>query len=101
MPELHEYDVILRPVITEKSNILQDDLNQYVFEVAKNANKFQIKQAISFIFDIDLDDILQVRTMIMPAKRGRRGRKYYLRSREWKKAVVTLAENRSIEIFNV
>ncbi|MEO1287003.1 MAG: 50S ribosomal protein L23, partial [Chloroflexota bacterium] len=90
MPELHPYDVIRRPVITEKSTILQDELNQFVFEVAPNANKFQIKEALELIFDIDPDDILQVRTMVMPAKRGRRGRKEYIRRRQWKKAVVTL-----------
>ncbi|MEM9951545.1 MAG: 50S ribosomal protein L23 [Chloroflexota bacterium] len=101
MPELHPYDVIRRPVITEKSTILQDELNQFVFEVAPNANKFQIKEALELIFDIDPDDILQVRTMVMPAKRGRRGRKQYIRRRQWKKAVVTLNDGISIEIFNV
>ncbi len=101
MPELHPYDVIRRPVITEKSTILQDELNQFVFEVAPNANKFQIMEAIELVFDIDPDDILQVRTMVMPAKRGRRGRKVYIRRRQWKKAVVTLNDGISIEIFNV
>ncbi len=101
MPELHPYDVIRRPVITEKSTILQDGLNQFVFEVNPDANKFQIKEAIELVFDIDPDDILQVRTMVMPAKRGRRGRKVYIRRRQWKKAVVTLNDGISIEIFNV
>lgn len=101
MPELHPYDVIRRPVITEKSTVLQDELNQFAFEVAPNANKFQIKEAIELVFDIDPDDILQVRTMVMPAKRGRRGRKVYIRHRQWKKALVTLSDGVSIEIFNV
>jgi len=101
MPELHPYDVIRRPVITEKSTIMQDELNQFVFEVAPNANKFQIMEAIELVFDIDPDDILKVRTMVMPAKRGRRGRKMYIRQRQWKKAVVTLNDGVSIEIFNV
>lgn len=101
MPELHPYDVIRRPVITEKSNLLQDGLNQFVFEVAANANKFQIAEAIELIFDIDADNILKVRTMVMPAKRGKRGRKVYIRHRQWKKAVVTLSDGVSIEIFNV
>ena len=101
MPELHPYDVIRRPVITEKSNILQDELNQYVFEVAPNANKFQIAEAIELIFDIDAEKILKVRTMVMPAKRGKRGRKFYIRHRQWKKAIVTLDDGASIEIFNV
>ncbi|MGB7341977.1 MAG: 50S ribosomal protein L23 [Phototrophicaceae bacterium] len=101
MPELHPYDVIRRPVITEKSTVLQDDLNQFVFEVAPKANKFQIMEAIELVFDIDADDILKVRTMVMPAKRGRRGRKVYIRHRQWKKAIVTLNDGISIEIFNV
>lgn len=98
MPELHIYDVIVRPVVTEKSNILASDNNQYVFEVALNANKQQIREAVSFIFE---KDVVGVRTMMMPAKRGRRGRKWYLRTRQWKKAVVTLAPGQAIELFNV
>lgn len=101
MAELHEYDVIIRPVITEKSTILQDELNQYVFEVDRRANKPQIKNALEFIFDIDPDDIYSIRTMIMPAKRGRRGRKVYIRQRQWKKAVVTLDSSVTLDIFNV
>lgn len=101
MPELHPYDVIRRPVITEKTNILQDEYNQYAFEVALKANKFQVKEAVELIFGIDPDDILQVRTMVMPAKRGKRGRKAYIRQRQWKKAIVTLSDGISIEIFNV
>lgn len=101
MAELHIYEVLRRPVITEKSTVLQDDLNQFVFEVDSRANKYQIKEAVSFVFEIDPEDILQVRTMVMPAKRGRRGRKVYIRRRQWKKAVVTLAAGRSIELFNI
>lgn len=101
MPELHIFDVIRRPIITEKSTILQDIYNQYVFEVATNANKIQIKEAVSVLFGIEIDDIVKVRTMVMPAKRGRRGRKQYIRKSQWKKAIVTVAGNRTIELFNV
>jgi large subunit ribosomal protein L23 len=97
MPELHIYDVIRRPLITEKSSIQADELNQYVFEVASNANKIQIKDAVEVIFDVS---VTKVNTMVMPAKRGRRGRNWYLRSKQWKKAVVTLAEGDEIELFN-
>jgi large subunit ribosomal protein L23 len=97
MAELHIYDVIKRPVITEKSTVQVDDLNQYVFEVAPNANKIQIKEAIEVIFEVD---VLKVRTMVQPAKRGRRGRNWYTRSKQWKKAIVTLAEGDKIELFN-
>jgi large subunit ribosomal protein L23 len=98
MAELHLYDVIRRPVVTEKSAIQSDDLNHYVFEVAPDANKIQIKEAIEVIFEVD---VLKVRTMVMPAKRGRRGRNWYLRSRQWKKAIVTLPDDQSIELFNL
>jgi ribosomal protein L23 len=56
---------------------------------------------MELIFEIDPEDILQVRTMVMPAKRGKRGRKFYIRQRQWKKAIVTLSEGISLEIFNV
>jgi large subunit ribosomal protein L23 len=98
MPELHIYDIIHRPVITEKSSIMSDEQNQYVFEVAANANKIQIREAVEVIFDVE---VKKVRTMVMPAKRGRRGRNWYRRTKQWKKAIVTLAEGDSIELFNL
>jgi large subunit ribosomal protein L23 len=98
MAELHLYDILRRPVVTEKSAVQSDELNQYVFEVAQEANKIQIKEAVEVIFDVD---VLKVRTMIQPAKRGRRGRNWYLRSRQWKKAIVTLPEDQKIELFNL
>jgi large subunit ribosomal protein L23 len=96
MTELHLYDVIRRPVVSEKSAIQSDELNHYVFEVAQDANKIQIKEAVEVIFEVD---VLKVRTMVMPAKRGRRGRNWYLRSRQWKKAIVTLPPDQKIELF--
>lgn len=97
MAELHIYDVLRRPVISEKQAIMTDELNQYVFEVADNANKIQIKEAVEVIFDVE---VVKVNTMVVPAKRGRRGRNWYLRSRQWKKAIVTLAADQKIELFN-
>ncbi|GAB1422433.1 50S ribosomal protein L23 [Anaerolineales bacterium] len=98
MPELHPYDVIRRPVITEKSNLMAMESNQYVFEVALKANKIQIKEAIGLIFE---RDVALVRTMIMPAKRGRRGRNWYIRARSWKKAIISLEPGQTIDLFNV
>ena len=100
MPELHPYDVIRRPVITEKSNVMLESGNQYVFEVDSTANKFQIKNAVELVFDIP-GKVVSVRTMVMPAKRGRRGRVTIVRSRQWKKAIVTLEPGSTIELFNV
>lgn len=95
---LHLYDVIIRPVVTEKSNKLSEERNQYVFEVALEANKAQIKQAIETIFE---KKVRKVNTMIMPAKRGMRGRKRYMRASQWKKAIVSLEPGETIELFNV
>lgn len=100
MPELHIYNVLLRPVVTEKATMLNEQCNQYMFEVAQDANKAQIKQAVEFIFDLE-GKVKKVNTMIVPAKRGMRGRRAYMRSQQWKKAIVTLVEGASIELFNV
>lgn len=100
MAELHLYDVIRRPVITEKTTALADDENKYVFEVARKANKIQIKAAVEEIFDLE-GQVLKVNTMVMPAKRGRRGQNWYIRSRRWKKAIVTVADGVTIELFNI
>lgn len=100
MAELHPYDVIIRPVVTEKSSVQSDVLNQYVFEVHPDANKIQIKEAVELVFPNDIK-VVKVRTMVMPAKRAQRGRRWYLRSRQWKKAIVTLQPGHKIELFNL
>ncbi|KAB2861982.1 MAG: 50S ribosomal protein L23 [Anaerolineae bacterium] len=95
---LDKYDVILRPIVSEKSNIVMDELNQYTFEVALNANKIQIKEAVEIIFDVD---VLRINTMVIPLKRGRRGRKLYTRKQAWKKAIVQIAPGQSINLFGL
>lgn len=94
--DLHLYDVIVRPVVTEKSSIEQDEHNQYTFEVALDSNKVQIKEAVEIIFDVD---VLKVNTLVMPAKRARRGRRTYVRKKMWKKAVITIAPGQSIDLY--
>jgi len=98
MAELHLYEVLRRPVVTEKGSGLTETLNQYIFEVHMDANKPQIRQAVETIFDVK---VKKVNTMIMPAKRGVRGRHQYMRSQEWKKAIVTLEAGDKIELFEV
>ena len=98
MAELHLYDVIRRPVVSEKANLLSEERNQYAFEVDLNANKAQIKQAIEVIFE---KKVKKVNTMVMPAKRGMRGRNEYRRSSEWKKAIVTLMPGETLELFDL
>ena len=86
--------VIIRPVVSEKSYVLAT-AGKYTFRVHPDAHKTQIKQAIEELFDVVVRD---VRTISVPSKPKRRG---YTsgRTREWKKAVVQLAEGQSIPIF--
>ena len=92
------YDVLRRPILTEKSTHQYSKLNQYVFEVDKNANKSMIKEAVEAIFDVK---VLRVNTMIMPAKRSRRAmsRRVLVRKSAYKKAIVTLAPGDTIGVF--
>ena len=92
------FDIIRRPIITEKSNYLSSYLNQYVFEVDYNATKTTIKDAIETIFDVKVQ---RVNVMIVPAKQSRsmQNRRMRTRSSAYKKAIVTLAEGERIPIF--
>ena len=95
MPKaIHPYNVIVRPLITEKGTLLSEQ-NKYAFEVAPGANKMQIKAAVELAFNVV---VLKVNTMVMPGKQRRVGRSIGMTS-EWKKAIVTLAEGGRIEFF--
>jgi large subunit ribosomal protein L23 len=91
------YDVLRRPLITEKSNY-QTGLNQFVFEVAPDATKTLVKDAVEKLFDVN---VLRVNVINLPAKRTRRSRsrRLLVRRSEYKKAIVTLAEGNSIDVF--
>lgn len=93
---MHVYEVIKRPVVTEKSYLVADEQNKYTFEVDMRANKHQIRDAVETAFKVRVED---VRVMVMPAKTGRRGRRTVVRKSAWKKAVVRLVEGDSIQIF--
>ncbi|MAE93183.1 MAG: 50S ribosomal protein L23 [Deltaproteobacteria bacterium] len=88
-------DVVLRPVVTEKSTLSRELANVVTLAVNPNANKSQIKEAVEEIWKVD---VLDVRTIRMPRKSRRVGR-FVGRKSEWKKAMVTLAEGQSIEFF--
>jgi len=92
------YDVLRRPILTEKSSHQYAKLNQYVFEVANQATKSMIKEAVETLFDVK---VVKVNTMIMPAKRSRRAqsRRVLVRRSMYKKAVVTLADGDTIPAF--
>lgn len=89
-------DVICRLIINEKSTLLREAGNQYVFEVDKRANKQEIIEAVSTLFGVK---VMGVNTMIMAGKPKRVGR-YLGRSSAWKKAIVTLAEGEEIDLFD-
>jgi large subunit ribosomal protein L23 len=92
------YEVLRRPIITEKSNYQSGKLNQYVFEVDPKATKAQIKEAVEALFDVD---VVRVNVLVAPAKQSRRARsrRVLLRQSRYKKAIVTLAQGSSIDIF--
>ncbi|ABY35580.1 MULTISPECIES: 50S ribosomal protein L23 [Chloroflexus] len=91
---LTPYDILIRPLITEKNTSLME-LNKYTFEVHREATKPQIKHAVETIFNVR---VTKVHTMNVRGKLRRRGRSMGY-TRDWKKAIVTLAEGDRIEIF--
>jgi len=93
---MHIYEVIKRPVVTEKSIDLVDYDNQYVFEVDMRANKILVKDAVEEAFGVS---VLNVNTTVMPAKTAMSGRRQRIRKSKWKKAIVTLAPGDSIQLF--
>lgn len=92
------YDVLLRPIVTEKSNYQSSKLHQYTFEVAKDATKTLVKDAVETLFDVTVES---VNILNAPAKRSRRARsrRLLVRAPGFRKAVVTLAEGSTLEIF--
>lgn len=89
------YDVIRRPIISEKSTALAEVAGRYVFEVASQAKKEEIRDAVEKLFSVK---VRAVRTMNMHGKVKRVGRGTVKRS-NWKKAIVTLAQGEKIEFF--
>ncbi|ACZ41634.1 Ribosomal protein L25/L23 [Thermobaculum terrenum ATCC BAA-798] len=96
---MNAYDVIKRPVITEKNTFLMDQ-GQYTFEVDPKSTKHDVKAAVEEIFKVN---VLAVNTINVPSKvklkRRRGGRPIVGRTSSWKKAIVKLAPGQRIEIF--
>ena len=89
--------VIRRPIIlTEKATLLREKHNQVVFEVARDANKIQIRDAVQRLFKVN---VTGVNTMLMRGKERRMGRGKG-KMQNWKKAIVTLKEGDSIDFFS-
>ena len=92
---LHVFQVLRRPLITEKNTILQDAQNKYAFEVDTRANKAQVKTAVERSFNVSVSD---VNVIMVKGKRKRFGRRFTRRP-SWKKAVVSLKAGDKIQIF--
>jgi large subunit ribosomal protein L23 len=91
---MHAYQIVKRPLITEKATIMKER-NMYAFEVAKAANKQQIKEAVETAFKVN---VTKVTVMSVPGKMRRIGRRQVL-TPMWKKAIVTLTPGEKIEFF--
>lgn len=89
------YQIIKRPIITEKANLSKEETNQLSFEVDTTANKIQIQHAIEELFDVK---VVKVQTMVVSGKIKRQGR-HWGKTPKWKKAVVKLAPGDTIDFF--
>ena len=90
------YDVIIRPIVTEQS-MEQSDIKKYAFEVAKDANKIEIKNAVEEIFGVEVEKV----TTITMKRKPRRMGYHYGYTAQWKKAIVKLtADSKTIEFFD-
>ncbi len=91
------YQVIKRPLVTEKTTLEKDSKNIIAFEVDKDANKLEVKEAVQKLFKVE---VLEVNTVNIAGKRKRFGRNIGKRS-NWKKAYVTLKEGSKVDFFEV
>ena len=87
-------DILIKPIVTEKSTALMAE-GKYTFKVPLNANKYQIRDAVEEIFNVK---VAAVSTMRMEGKKKRMGR-FEGKRGDWKKAIVTLKEGETIELF--
>ena len=95
MTAVSVHDVLIRPVISEKS-VAQTERNNYTFAVGRDSNKFQIRDAVETEFKVT---VLDVRVMWVKPKQKRRGRRTLGMVPGWRKAVVTIAAGQKIELF--
>jgi large subunit ribosomal protein L23 len=93
---MNQYDIIKRPVNTEKTTIQKEAANQVTFEVDPKANRIEIEKAVEAVFNVKVSG---VRTLQVKGKVKRRGRTLGKR-KDWKKAIVTLMPGERIEFFD-
>jgi large subunit ribosomal protein L23 len=92
------FDVLRRPLVTEKTSSQSGKTNQYSFVVADNATRTQVKDAIETLYDVK---VVRVNILNTSAKRGRqlRSRRLLVRKSAFKKAIITLADGQTLPIF--
>jgi large subunit ribosomal protein L23 len=92
---MHIEEVLIKPLLTEKSSIVTESTNRYVFKVQRRASKFQIKDAVEKMFDVKVVD---VKTVVVPGKVKKSG-KSLKKTSSWKKAYVKIADGQNLELF--
>ena len=92
---MHLEQILIKPLLTEKSSIETENTNRYVFKVQPKANKYQIKDAVERMFDVK---VINVKTAVLPGKVKRAGRSIK-KSSSWKKAYVKIQDGQKIELF--
>jgi len=95
-PTIKQFDVIVRPIITEKTMAMAQNQNKYVVEVLKSANRAEVKLAFESVFQVK---VKEVNIINVDAKAAKRGTRYPGMVSGYKKAVVTLAEGEALDLF--
>ena len=90
-----KYDVIIRPLFTEKGDWIKENENKLLLEVARSANKIEIKKAVEDIFSVKVDRVTTVNYL----GKGKRLGRHEGKRRDWKKAVVKLKEGEKLDIL--
>lgn len=93
---IHDYEVIIEPVITEKTMSLMQEQNKVTVKVAPNANRAEVKKAFEAVFGVK---VLNVNIVNVPSKSTTRGGRYKGTISGFKKAVVTIAEGEALDLF--
>lgn len=87
--------VLVKPLLTEKSSVMTEKTNRYSFKVLRKANKYQVKEAVEKMFDVKVVD---VKTIVVPGKVKKSG-KSLKKTSSWKKAYVKIADGQNLELF--
>jgi len=92
--------IVLKPIVTEKMTAISENLNRYGFYVSKEANKIEIKEAIEKIYDVNVDKVWTIRYAGKSKSRYTKTGMVTGKSSAYKKAVVTVAEGETIDIYS-